>query len=211
MATYTLYGTKCAGSAAIELALRRCNLPYRLVNAASWKPQSELGELEKANPLRQIPTLVMPDGQVLTESAAILIHLGLINPKSGLLSINTGSRAQQIRGLVFIVANCYSAISICDYPERWTNSTNAAELQKVREGARRQLHRNWEIFADTFPATPFLTGKEPGALDYLAAVVTKWSGTRSHLAKRRPHFRQMLLNIEKHESAVEVFKEHWGR
>lgn len=45
MATYALYGTKRAGSAAIKLALRRCDIPYRLVNAASWKPQSALGEL----------------------------------------------------------------------------------------------------------------------------------------------------------------------
>ena len=211
MATHLLYGTKRAGSAAIELALRRCDIPYRLVNAASWKPQSALGELAKANPLHQVPTLVLPNSQVLTESAAILIHLGLTNPKSGLLARRAGPRAQQIRGLVFIAANCYSAISINDYPGRWTTTTSAAERLKVSEGARRQLHRNWENFADTFPATPYLTGREPGALDYLAAVVTKWSGTRSHMAKTRPRFRQTLLSIEKHKSAVEVFKDHWGK
>jgi GST-like protein len=153
---------------------------------------------------------VLPNGEVITESAAILIYLGLTNPKSGLLARRAAPRAQQIRGLVFIAANCYSAIGIDDYPERWTTTTNASELVKVSEGARRQLHRNWESFADTFPATPYLTGRQPGALDYLAAVVSKWSGTRSHLAKTRPHFRQTLLNIEKHESAVEVFKEHWS-
>ena len=48
MATHLLYGTKRAGSAAIELALRRCDIPYRLVNAASWKPHSALGALAKA-------------------------------------------------------------------------------------------------------------------------------------------------------------------
>ena len=76
---------------------------------------------------------------------------------------------------------------------------------------RRQLHRNWENFADTFPATPYLTGRQPGALDYLAVVVTKWASTRSHLAKTRPGFRQTLLSIEKHESAMDVFKEHWSK
>jgi GST-like protein len=211
MATYALYGTKRAGSAAIELALRRCDIPYRLVNAASWKPQSALGELAEANPLHQIPTLVLPNGQVLTESAAILIYLGLTNPKSGLLARRAAPRAQQIRGLVFIAANCYSAISINDYPGRWTTTTSEAERLKVSEGACRQLHRNWENFADTFPTNPYLTGRQPGALDYLAVVVTKWASTRSHLAKTRPRFRKTLLSIEEHESAVEVFKEHWGK
>ena len=36
-----------------------------------------LEELKRVNPLAQIPTLVLDDGSVLTEVAAILIHLGL--------------------------------------------------------------------------------------------------------------------------------------
>jgi hypothetical protein len=31
------------------------------------------------------------------------------------------------------------------------------------------------------------------------------------LAKTRPRFRQTLLSIERHESTVEVLKEHWGK
>jgi len=206
---HTLYGARGSGSAAIEAALRLCHLPYRLIRAASWEEDSALEELARVNPLRQIPTLVLPDGQVLTESAAILIHLGLSQPQSGLLPDAVGVRAQAIRGLVFIAANCYAAIGICDYPERWTSATTKAAQEKLRQGARRQLHRNWEIFADTFSAAPYLSGAAPGALDLLAAVVSRWSGTRPHLAEHRPKFLELMQRVEAHETVKSVFAAHW--
>ncbi len=81
----TLYGAKGSGSAAIEAALVLCGADYRVVTAATWEPDSALAELRRVNALQQIPTLVLDDGSVLTESAAILIHLGLVHPASGLL------------------------------------------------------------------------------------------------------------------------------
>ena len=169
-----------------------------------------MNELALVNPLRQIPTLVMPGGQVLTESAAILIHLGLCYPASELLPQDSMARAQAIRGLVFIAANCYSAISISDYPERWTTADSKAAQDKVRQAARSQLHRHWEIFADTFHGEPFLSGAQPGALDVLATVVSRWSGARAHLTAQRPAFTELLKRVESHPAVAPVFGEHWS-
>src|SRR6185503_20722460 len=108
----TLYGTQGSGSAAVEAALAVAGLEARLVDAASWQPSTGLDELKRINPLAQIPTLVLDDGSVLTESAAILIHLGLVHPESGLLAVEPSERAQQIRGLVYVAANCYAGIGI---------------------------------------------------------------------------------------------------
>lgn len=208
--TYILYGSRGSGSAAVELALEACGLPYRQVRASTWEPDSALEELRKVNPLQQIPTLVLPDGGVMTESAAILLHLGLDVPAGRrLLPDDPKARAQAIRGLVFIPANCYSAISIIDYPERWTLAGSEQARDDLRQGTRRQLHRHWEIFADTFAGTPFLSGAQPGALDFLAAVVSKWSGTRTHLREHRPAFFATLEAIEAHETVAPVFRRHW--
>lgn len=206
---YTLYGSRGSGSSIAEAALERCGLAYRNVRASQWEPDSAIDELKTVNPLGQIPTLVLPDGGVLTESAAILIHLGLEHPASGLLPAEPSARAQSIRGLVFIAANCYSAISQSDYPQRYTTETDEASLEAVRQGARRVLHHHWEIFADTFAANPFLAGDAVGALDIMAAVVSKWSGTRQHLAKRRPDFLALLKRIEAEPSLQPIFKRHF--
>ncbi|MEO7390910.1 MAG: glutathione S-transferase family protein [Ramlibacter sp.] len=207
---YTLYGSKGSGSAAVEMALEVCGLPYRTVRASTWEEDSAVAELRQVNPLQQIPTLVLPGGGVLTESAAILLHLGLDVAAPGqLLPAQTAERAQAVRGLVFIAANCYSAISIMDYPQRWTAATDEAQLEALRLGTRRQLYRHWEIFADTFGAAPFLSGAAPGALDFLAAVVSRWGGARAHLQANRPALLETVQRVETHDSVAPVFRRHW--
>lgn len=209
MTEHTLYGARGSGSAIAELALEWADLPYRSVNAATWEPESALAELRRVNPLQQIPTMVLPDGAVLTESAAILIHLGLTHPASGLLPADEAARAQVLRALVYIAANCYANISISDYPERWLVQPDEATSERVRQGARKQLHRAWDVFADQFGGEPFLFGSEPDAADIMAAVVTHWSGTRAHLAGSRPRFTETLKRIDAHPRIAPVFARHW--
>lgn len=159
----TLFGFKGAGSAAVEMALEAAALPYRIINAASWEPSSALDELRSVNPLLQIPTLVLPDGGVMTESAAILLHLGLdAAPPGRLLPADTSARAQAVRGLVFIAANCYSAIGMNDYPERWTGVADEAGQEAVRQGVRKQLHRHWGNLRRHVPGQTVLLGRGTG-------------------------------------------------
>ena len=206
---YTLYGKKGSGSASSEAALARIGMPCRIVETASWERNDAFAELLAINPLGQIPTLVLPDGSVLSESAAILLHLGSAHPDSGLLPRDEAPRAQAVRGLVYIAANCYAAISIIDYPERWCEDADEATQARIRAGTRARLHRHWEIFADLFPGTPYLAGVAPGALDILAAVVSKWSGTRAHLQQARPAFHQTLQRIDATPPIDAVFARHW--
>ena len=206
---YTLFGTKGSGSASTEAALTLAGAEFRSVNAASWDAGSGRDELTRVNPLCQIPTLVLPDGSVLTESAAILLHLGLTHPGSGLLPADAAARAQAIRGLVYIAANCYAAIGIIDYPERWCAEADEATNKRIKAGATQRLHYLWEIFADTFPARPFLGGQHLGALDLLAAVVSRWSGSRKHLATARPAFSALLARIENEPRVAPIFARHW--
>ena len=163
------------------------------------------------NPLLQIPTLQLPDGTVLTESAALLMHLGLAFPKSGLLPEDASQRDLALRGLVYIAANCYSCISIVDYPERYTTQTDDASRAAVRAGAKDRLHKHWDVFADLHPVADerFIGGDQPGALDLLAAVVSKWSGARAHAKAARPAFSALLERIDSHPAVALVFGRHW--
>jgi GST-like protein len=195
----------------IEMALERAAAPWRQVRASAWEPGPSREKLRKLNPLGQVPVLVLPDGTVLTESAAILIHLGLLYPRSGLLPAAPSARARCLRGLVYVAVNCYGAVGINDHPGRWILRGTEADKERVRRAARRQMHRRWELFADTFPAKPFLSGAAPGALDFLAVVVSRWGGTRAHLARSRPAFLDLLRRIEAHPSVAPVLERHWPR
>ena len=210
---YTLYGKKGSGSATTQTALEIAGAPYRVVETASWEPNDAFEELLRVNPLGQIPTLVLPDSSVLSESAAILIHLGSVHPESGLLPRDLSARAQAVRGMVFIAANCYAAVSVIDFPERWCADADNddAVKERIRAGTRARLHKHWEMFADLFPAGPYLGGEELGALDIHAAVVSKWSGARKHLEAQRPELHATLMRVEAHPKVAAVFAEYWPK
>ena len=202
----TLYAAKGSGSAAIEAALRIADVPFRSVEAASWEPGPGLEELKRVNPLAQVPTLVLDDGMVMSESAAILIWLGLRYPQSGLLPADPG---QVIRGLVYVAANCYSAIGIIDYPARFCAPCDDAMSARIRTGARSRLHDYWRVFADQFGS--HMNPGQPGALDLLAAVVSRWSGARAHLKETRPAFHAMLERVEADARTAAIFQRHWPK
>jgi GST-like protein len=200
----TLYGTKGSGSAAVEAGLRLAGQPFQLVDAASWVPTPGLEKLKRVNPLVQVPTLVLDDGTVMTESAAILICLGLRHPHSGLLPAEP---AQAIRGLVYIAANCYAAIGIIDYPARFCADCDEATGERIRAGTRSRLHEYWRIFADEFGA--HMNAERPGALDILAAVASRWSGARAHLAAERPPIHALVERVDADPRLADIFRRHW--
>ncbi|MCT8964168.1 glutathione S-transferase family protein [Pseudomonas veronii] len=203
---YTLYGTDDSGSCMIEIALPRCAVPWHRVDASSWQDGEGSAALARINPLKQIPTLVTPDGQVLTESAAILIHLGLEFPAANLLA---GNRGQILRGLVYIAANCYSAIGIIDYPQRWLGNADEAAQAQLISGTRHYLHQAWRVFADQFADQLFAPDQQPNALGIMAAAVSRWDAAREALQASRPAFAQTLARVDADPLVAPVFARHW--
>ncbi|PIB39885.1 glutathione S-transferase [Pseudomonas sp. 2822-15] len=203
---YTLYGIDESGSCMIEIALQRCAVPWRRIDASSWEDSDGSDALARINPLKQIPTLVTPDGQVLTESAAILIHLGLEFPASELLA---GNRAQILRGLVYIAANCYSAVGIIDYPQRWLGNVDDAAQAQLISGTRRYLHQAWVVFAEQFADQLFAPGNVPNALGIMAAAVSRWDAAREALSNLAPGFAQTLARVDADPVVAPVFARHW--
>ena len=203
---YTLYGIDESGSCMIEIALQRCAVPWRRIDASSWEDSEGSEALARINPLKQIPTLVTPDDQVLTESAAILIHLGLEFPAADLLA---GNRAQILRGLVYIAANCYSAIGIIDYPQRWLGPADEALQAQLTTGTRRYLHHAWVVFAQQFAEQLFAPKGVPNALGIMAAAVSRWDEARDVLNDLSPGFAQTLAQVDADPVVAPVFARHW--
>ena len=81
--------------------------------------------------------------------------------------------------------------------------------ERIRAGSRARLHQLWDMFADTFPAQPFLSGAHLGALDLLAADGVAWSGTRQHLADARPALSALFARVESDPRIAAVFARHW--
>ncbi|WP_202864448.1 glutathione S-transferase [Klebsiella pneumoniae] len=123
----TLYGLPGWGSTLAEIMLVAASTPFDFVAVEGFDaPGPNRNRILALNPLGQIPVLVLADGQVMTESAAIALHLAETHPGAGLAPApGDPARARFLRLLVWIVANIYPTFTYGDYPERWARCGSA--------------------------------------------------------------------------------------
>ena len=94
---YTLYGAPGSGAVPIHAALTLIGAPVQAVDIAPWESDAERDRAGEVNPARQVPALRTPEGELLTESAAILVWLGDRHPQAGLApGIDHPLRAQYL-------------------------------------------------------------------------------------------------------------------
>lgn len=172
---YTLHACKGSGSAIVEamLTLADCryhNKDYVFETLGPGCPHDDLIEL---NPLAQLPTLELPDGSVMTESAAITIYLSEQFPKAGLAPpVGNGDRAPFLRWLVFLGSALYATFTYGDFPERWVDGESAGKnLRRHTDAHRENL---WKYLESNVVSSPWFLGDTFSALDIYVYVMTRW-------------------------------------
>ncbi len=173
MTRMTLYGAPGWGSTIVEAMLAVAGIDYDFVNVEGFdRPGPERDRLIALNPLAQVPTLVLADGAVMTESAAIALLLAELAPEAPLAPPpGAPERPQFLRRLIWLVASVYPTFTYADYPERWT--TDKEGLVASVMDHRKKLWRQFEAEI----GAPHVLGARLSALDiYVAAMVNWWPG-----------------------------------
>jgi GST-like protein len=83
MSSYRIFSALGSGGVPVEAAMSLIGLSYDVIEAPTWEGEAEQAKVAVVNPLRQIPALVTPAGETITESAAILIWLADNHPEAG--------------------------------------------------------------------------------------------------------------------------------
>jgi glutathione S-transferase len=119
MTPYKLYGRQGSGSFAVQVALEEIGAPYERVWIANEATQAV--EWRAISPTGKVPVLALPDGTLMFESAAMLIHLALRHPEADLAPRpGTSRHAQFLQWMVFLSANAYEAALRTYYSDRYS-------------------------------------------------------------------------------------------
>src|SRR5215470_1883319 len=99
---YKLYARPGWGSVLVEAQLAWYGLDYELEELDDLFASAAAREkLAPINPLAQVPTLILLDGQVMTESAAITLHLADVTGSGDLVpAVGEAARPKFLRWLV---------------------------------------------------------------------------------------------------------------
>src|SRR5215813_1664189 len=67
--SYIVYGSPGSGSVPVEAALKLIGAPYEVIGETVLRDVARNPDVFKVNPPGQVPALVLPGGEVMTESA----------------------------------------------------------------------------------------------------------------------------------------------
>jgi GST-like protein len=193
MSGWRLYGVRGWGSTLAEGALAWAGVDFDFVPVEGFdSPGPSRDRLLAVNPLGRVPTLVLPDGQVLSESAAIVLHLADLHPDAGLMPpAGEPLRPAFLNRLAWFVSALYPTFTYRDYPERWAPDAAEQLIERV-DAFRKSL---WSQFEEAVEG-PWVLGPTVSALDLFVTVFSHWRPRRKWLAVHCPKLHAIALRAE---------------
>lgn len=207
--TYRLFSVPGWGSVLTEAMLAVAGLAYTIVDVDGFdRPGPARDRLIAVNPLAQVPTLILPDGAVMTESAAIALLLAENHPEARLAPPPADpARPQFLRRLLWLSASVYPTFTYADYPERWVD--HEAETLKARVLAHRESL--WRQFERDLPPGGWALGERFSLLDIYIAAMTHWQPRRPWFAAECPNLLAIARRGDDHPVLGPVLLRNFGQ
>ena len=201
---YTLYGYKSSGSVAVEATLTLIGAPYRLIDAALWGDAEAQDRARAANPLGQIPALITPSGELMTESAAILIWLADSHPEAALSpTLDATERPAFLRWMAYVAAEIYALYWVRDDLSRL--AADEAHQAVIDQRTRERISFCWRMMDTQITPGRFLVGETLSVLDLYVAVVSRWKPGRARFYEEAPKLAEVVRRVDDHPRLTELW------
>jgi len=199
-AEYVVYGLRRSGSVPIEAALHLLNAPHRVV-------ERQPGEGRPAgSPMGQVPVVRLPSGELMTESAAILIHLADSQPAAKLgPAIDDPSRPAFLRWMVFVSAQIYGLVWVRDDPGRLAADEAHKQVILERTAARRAFC--WSVMDAEVNPGRYLLGDDLTVLDLYVAVTSAWGPGRARFYEVAPRMAEVVRRVDAEPRLATIWRE----
>lgn len=191
---FVVHGAPGTGSVIVEAALTLLGLPYRLADPGiDGDYQASLDAAMTVNPLRQLPAVRLPTGEVMTESGAILIWLtetfpGLAPPPA------SPGRAAFLRWMMFVNTQIYAHYWGHDDPSRL--ATSKAAQDRVQTALANRITHCWGVMGQALSEGCYTIGDELTALDLCVAVVSRWTPGRKRFREAAPRLGEVARRVD---------------
>jgi Glutathione S-transferase len=167
MGKHLLLGCKGCGNVIVESAFALAGIPLETEEVDYSAGSPTRARLLEVNPLCQVPSLVLPDGSVMTESLAMIHYLNDLAPALQLIPRTGTERVRFLRWSTFLVAAIYPAYTYGDEPAKWVE--DPAGAKQLRESTDRHRERLW-LQVEGEAGAPWFLGETRSALDiYIAS------------------------------------------
>src|SRR5690349_15268784 len=190
-----VFGAVGSGSIPVEAALTLLGIPYEVIEAVTWQDEAARKRVEAVNPMRQVPALVFPSGEIMTESAAILIHLADQHPEARLApSIGDPKRPQYLRWMAYVSSSIYSLFWIKGDPMRIAASKK--DTQHVIDRVHDRIAECWWRMDEQINPGRYILGDDLSVLDLYVTVVSRFGPWRTRFYKTAPKLGAIVRRVD---------------
>ncbi len=205
--TYVVYGAAGSGSVPVEAALTLAGAPYRVIERPVWEDPAVAEEMGRINPQRQVPALVLPSGELMTESAAILVHLAEAHPEARLAPApGSPLRPRFLRWMSYISAQIYALYWIRDDLGRL--AADEAQARVLDERTARRIAHCWAMMdAQAAPEGRFMLGDQISVLDLYLAVASRWAPRRRAFYEAAPGLAPVVQAVDTEPRLARFWRE----
>ncbi len=198
---WRVLGCKGCGSAIVEAALVLAKIPYDREEANYGTREGHDMIAAAGNPLAQVPTVILPDGTLMTESAALVLYIDGLVPDLGLVpNVKDPLRRDFLRWLMFLVAAVYPTFTYGDDPKKWVGDA-ADNLRQSTDEHRMSL---WRLVEGAVRG-PWFLGERPSALDLYISVMTRWRPRREWFAENCPRLHTIAVEVDRDPRLASVW------
>ncbi len=206
--SYIVFGDRRSGAFAVEAALAEAGVNYEFHSVSLEKNEQKSPEFLALNPSGKMPALKLPSGEIVTESAAILLTIADRFPQAGLIPPHaTFARAEAYRWIAFMASEIYPMVEIVDYPDRFAPAGAEAEALKARAIAR---IRERMLLVEAAIAGQWLLAHEFCAADIYAAMFSRWSVGKDWRGKHLPKLNALVEKLAARPRIAPVWQKHFG-
>ena len=204
---YKLYGSPTSGSAAVEAALAAVGADYAVIPTITSEGQHLTDAFRAINPRQQVPALMLPDGSVMTEGAAMMLHLADAFPDAGLAPPpGSPARAQHDRWLIFMAVNIYEGELRKAYPERYSDDASGAAA--VMSNADAYVNCHYAILESVI-AGPYFFGDALTMVDIYLWMLAFWMD-RDWLSTHCPRIAALSAIVQTQPKIAPIHAAHFG-
>lgn len=202
---YKIYARAGSGSFIVEAILAEAGIAYEVHDVERLPDRRSPEYLFKLNPLGQIPTVILPSGEVMTETAAITIYLCDLYPEADLApAMDSPRRAAYLRWLLYMATTIYMSDLRAIYCERYTDDPKGAEA--VKSSALTTRNRQWDILEAELGDKPYFMGEKFSVLDIYAVMLAGWNRDSREFLAKRPKLRALYERVRARPMLAPVFK-----
>ena len=206
-----LYENPGWGSAIVELQLAFYGIPYELITVGNvHQDPTARAALGKINSLIQVPTMVLENGEVMTESAAISLLLADLAKSDALVpKARSKERAAFYRWLIFLVASIYPSFVYSDAPERFVKGNGGESYQLNVIEHRKSLWKVMDAEAQR-RGGPFFLGARMTAIDFFLACMVHWRPREEWFRAETPNLWRSAEAVWALPELAEACKRNFG-